>query len=92
MPGVFPPSRGRFPAGGRAAADAAEEQRLFYVGMTRARRQLWLTRARRRKLRGRRREAAPSPFLAAIAERWTETLERPMPRGRKRRRDQLDLL
>jgi DNA helicase-2/ATP-dependent DNA helicase PcrA len=77
--------------GGRAAADAAEEQRLFYVGMTRARRQLWLTRARRRKLRGRRREAAPSPFLAAIAERWTETLKRPMPRGRKRRRDQLDL-
>ncbi len=78
--------------GERPAADAAEEQRLFYVGMTRARRQLWLTRARRRKLRGRRREAAPSPFLAAIAERWTETLERPLPRGRKRRRDQLDLL
>jgi uncharacterized protein (TIGR00375 family) len=46
----------------------AEERRLFYVGMTRAADHLILTRAQRRRWRGRVRELAPSPFLADIEQ------------------------
>ncbi len=44
----------------------AEERRLFYVGMTRAKDRLLLSWARRRTLRGEAEERRPSPFLAAI--------------------------
>ena len=47
-------------------ATIAEERRLFYVGMTRARDRLILSRADRRLVRGRQREQAPSRFLADI--------------------------
>ena len=46
--------------------DLAEERRLFYVGMTRARRKLILTRARTRMLFGQHRENPLSPFVADI--------------------------
>ena len=46
--------------------DVEEERRLLYVGMTRARRQLVLTRAGRRSLFGRTAEAPPSRFLADL--------------------------
>lgn len=46
--------------------DFEEERRLFYVGMTRARRILTLTSARQRSFYGRSREQTPSPFLALI--------------------------
>ncbi len=52
-----------------AAADEderAEERRLFYVAMTRAKDRLYLTRAAQRSWRGALRTPAPSPFLAAI--------------------------
>jgi DNA helicase-2/ATP-dependent DNA helicase PcrA len=45
---------------------SAEERRLFYVGMTRARDRLILTRATQRRWRGRAQSLRPSPFLAAI--------------------------
>ena len=48
--------------------DAAEERRLFYVGMTRAKHYLLLSHARRRRLFGRTMELARSPFLDAIAD------------------------
>jgi superfamily I DNA/RNA helicase len=48
------------------AADVAEERRLLFVGMTRARTRLLLTCARRRTRWGAERAAGPSPFLAAI--------------------------
>jgi DNA helicase-2/ATP-dependent DNA helicase PcrA len=48
--------------------DLAEERRLFYVAMTRARRVLYLTRARRRLLFGRTWNQAPSPFLDDIQD------------------------
>jgi len=48
------------------AATLAEERRLLYVGMTRAKDRLLLSRAERRVLRGRVREQAPSRFLADI--------------------------
>lgn len=45
----------------------AEERRLFYVAMTRAKDRLFLTRAEQRFWRGQSRALPPSPFLAAIA-------------------------
>ncbi len=44
-------------------ADAEEERRLAYVGMTRARRRLYLTWASLRRLYGQQAEARPSRFL-----------------------------
>jgi DNA helicase II / ATP-dependent DNA helicase PcrA len=46
--------------------EVAEERRLFFVGMTRARSHLFLSHARRRAWRGTVREAGPSPFLADL--------------------------
>ena len=46
--------------------DLEEERRLLYVGMTRARRRLVLTRAARRTLFGSTRQPAPSPFIADL--------------------------
>jgi len=76
-----------------AAEQEAEERRLFFVAMTRARSHLYLSHARRRVWRGTVREAAPSPFLADIQEALLERL-----RTAARRRppaadgDQLSLL
>jgi DNA helicase-2/ATP-dependent DNA helicase PcrA len=54
----------------RAAAppDVAEERRLTYVGMTRARHTLSFSACRRRRLFGRVNDVAPSPFLGEIPE------------------------
>jgi DNA helicase II / ATP-dependent DNA helicase PcrA len=49
-------------------ADADEERRLFYVGMTRAQQRLLLTHARHRFLFGRQTQPSPSPFLADIEQ------------------------
>jgi len=46
--------------------EVAEERRLFFVGMTRARSHLYLSHARRRSWRGSVRETGPSPFLADL--------------------------
>ncbi len=48
--------------------EPAEERRLFYVGMTRAKEQLYLLRAMKRRLFGKLCEHAPSRFLADIEE------------------------
>lgn len=48
--------------------DRQEERRLFYVGMTRAKEFLYLTRAERRQLFGKGMFNGPSPFLADIEE------------------------
>jgi len=53
-------------------AALAEERRLFYVGMTRAKERLILSRAEERHWRGRLRQLNPSPFLSDIANRLTE--------------------
>ena len=50
----------------RAVLD--EERRLFYVGVTRAKRKLYLSRARKRLWRGKVRALPPSPYLADIEE------------------------
>ncbi|HPH97655.1 MAG TPA: UvrD-helicase domain-containing protein [Anaerolineaceae bacterium] len=48
--------------------EMAEERRLFYVGLTRAQRKLYLVRARRRGYHGRYEETVESPFLSEIPE------------------------
>ncbi|MGH7491033.1 MAG: UvrD-helicase domain-containing protein, partial [bacterium] len=48
--------------------DPAEERRLFYVGMTRAKEQLYLLRAHKRRLFGKTLQNSPSRFLADIEE------------------------
>jgi superfamily I DNA/RNA helicase len=52
--------------GARDEAALAEERRLFYVGMTRAKDRLILSRAKARLWRGKVREREPSPFLGDI--------------------------
>jgi DNA helicase II / ATP-dependent DNA helicase PcrA len=57
--------------------EIAEERRLFYVGMTRARDVLWLTGASRRKLYAKLQEQEPSRFLKDIPReccRWIEKI------------------
>jgi DNA helicase-2/ATP-dependent DNA helicase PcrA len=51
-----------------SAADPQEERRLFYVGMTRAKRYLFLSYAARRRLFGREYRLSRSPFLDPIEE------------------------
>jgi DNA helicase II / ATP-dependent DNA helicase PcrA len=56
------------PPGPAAATgtDPAEERRLLFVGITRARARLYLTCASERRWRGSTRVAGPSPFLSAL--------------------------
>ncbi len=57
-----------------AASELAEERRLLFVGMTRARSHLYLSWAARRARHGMIADSAPSPFLAAIDEALLERL------------------
>jgi superfamily I DNA/RNA helicase len=77
--------------GERDEAASAEERRLFYVGMTRARDWLVLSRAFQRHWRGSLRELPASPFLADIE---SELIRREETQAPRRRRDdrQLKLL
>jgi DNA helicase II / ATP-dependent DNA helicase PcrA len=52
-------------------AAIAEERRLFYVGMTRAKDRLVLSRAEQRHWRGRLQRLEPSPFLRDIEAELT---------------------
>jgi DNA helicase-2/ATP-dependent DNA helicase PcrA len=65
--------------------DEAEERRLFFVGMTRARERLFLSYARRRTRFGAERDTGASPFLRALGTSLTERLDTDgTPRGRPR--------
>jgi DNA helicase-2/ATP-dependent DNA helicase PcrA len=59
-----------------AAADLDEERRLLYVGITRARERLYLTRARMRLRRGRAAPVTPSRFLQEIPGELVESEDR----------------
>jgi uncharacterized protein (TIGR00375 family) len=84
-------------AGPGAASDSeiAEERRLFFVGMTRARSHLFLSHAARRGRHGTVVQTTPSPFLADIDEALLEQLfgaARPARRQSPAAGDQLSLL
>jgi superfamily I DNA/RNA helicase len=64
--GILPYHRGKEPP---APERLAEERRIFYVGVTRAQRFLYLCSCRRRFLRGKAVEAEASPFLRGGRER-----------------------
>jgi superfamily I DNA/RNA helicase len=82
----------RLPGAG-ARVDEAEERRLFFVGMTRARSRLYLSYARGRTRHATARETGPSPFLRAIDAGLLERVEGSAAAGRRRSRDrQLRLL
>ena len=68
-----------------------EERRLFYVGMTRARRWLILSWAGKRRLSGRSLKGRPSPFLAAIPDKFVSQLERAGWSPRAKPHEQLEL-
>jgi len=53
---------------GGAEPDIAEERRLLYVGITRAKYQLHLSHARSRMIHGRREQRRESPFIGEIPE------------------------
>jgi len=64
-------------------AHVAEERRLFFVGMTRARTRLFLFHSRRRTLRGQTAEARPSPFLDDLEEALLDLQDEPVLAPRK---------
>jgi len=74
----------------RPAPDPAEERRLLFVGMTRARTHLFLTSAARRRRHGAAVTTGPSPFLAAISR--TLLSRSSPPRSRRPADRQLRLL
>ena len=59
-----------------APTDVEEERRLFYVGVTRARERLYLTRFLRRELRGAAKPTVVSRFLEGLPEEHVEVYER----------------
>jgi DNA helicase II / ATP-dependent DNA helicase PcrA len=71
--GLFPHSRSA-----EDEAELEEERRLCYVGMTRARRKLFLGSANRRRFYGEYRPSAPSRFIAEVPP---DLLEREEPSG-----------
>jgi DNA helicase-2/ATP-dependent DNA helicase PcrA len=76
------------PEGEGGTTDLAEERRLFYVGLTRASRQVYLTRARTRSLWGQKRRTGWSPLALCLPE---DILARPdfSPPVRRARQAQL---
>ncbi|MFA5057220.1 MAG: ATP-dependent helicase [Opitutaceae bacterium] len=79
----------RFGFADTGEVDVAEERRLFFVGLTRARERLFLTHARRRHWQGESRDRFPSPFLQAIRAALLERQKDEMPAAPRPR--QLDL-
>ena len=72
-------------------AALAEERRLFYVGVTRAKTKLFLCRAKRRLWRGKVRELPPSPYLADVEERLLERRRSRIPGKQKKADGQMKL-
>ena len=69
--GVFPHSRSV------EAGDVEEERRLCYVGVTRARKELYMTHARTRALYGGREWNVPSRFIGEIPSELTDAEQQP---------------
>jgi superfamily I DNA/RNA helicase len=59
----------------KTEVDEEEEKRLLYVGMTRAKKLLYLTHARSRMLRGRKFNLPKSPFLCSIQQELIQQIK-----------------
>ena len=59
---------------GDEPSELEEERRLFYVGMTRAKKRLYLSCAKRRYFFGENREDSPSQFISEIPSEVIETI------------------
>ena len=59
---------------GEVPADVEEERRLFYVGMTRAKKRLYLSCCHSRYLFGEQRKNTPSPFISEIPQELIEAV------------------
>ena len=68
--GLLPHSRAQ-----ESDSEMEEERRLFFVGITRAERELYLSHCRIRDFRGQRQVAIPSPFLAELPEESIEHVD-----------------
>jgi superfamily I DNA/RNA helicase len=79
-------ARGGSQSRAEQGAEIEEERRLFYVGMTRARRRLVLTWAASRFLFGQRTTNQPSPFLSEIPESLVGGATEVKPHGLRRAR------
>ncbi len=78
--------------GASDTTETDEERRLFYVGITRAQRRLYLCHAQKRLWRGRVQERLPSPYLSDMEERLLERRQAQLPSNRARQPDnQLEL-
>jgi superfamily I DNA/RNA helicase len=75
----------RFPGRQLSDEDVAEERRLFFVGLTRAQRRLFISNSVRRTTFGAERDARPTPFLLNIDSGRLDELGESSPR---RPRDQ----
>lgn len=64
----------RMPGSKPTDDEIAEERRLFFVGLTRAQRRLFLSHAARRFRWGSERDSRPSPFLSSIDTGLLEAL------------------
>ena len=73
---------GIFPREDKTEAELEEERRLLYVGITRAKDELYFTSCRSRRLYGQIKYMSPSPFLAEIAPSLVRVLgEKPASLG-----------
>jgi len=77
---------GLFPSGvtdisSDASLELEEERRLFYVGMTRAREDLFLTHAQQRRVWGQNQHQAPSRFLKEVPEEFLKEARKLPKRG-----------
>ena len=70
---------GIFPRQDKSGADLEEERRLFYVGITRAKDELYITSCHQRRLYGRSEFMEPSPFLFEAGDKPFRVLgEKPL--------------
>ncbi len=72
-------------------SDLEEEKRLLYVGMTRAKKLLFLTNAKNRFINGQKFYLNRSPFLDSIKKELTEQLKNNPPKKEKKEDNQLSL-
>jgi uncharacterized protein (TIGR00375 family) len=71
--------------------DIEEEKRLLYVGMTRAKKLLYLTNAKSRTIRGRKFNLPKSPFLSSIQQELITQIKNKPPKKPDEKDNQLSL-